>query len=122
MGRTLNTLDKGETRMKISISFRLLLLVKLILTLSLLGILSPFPPLLAAQSLSEVRATGLNTLTSTVTREIGRDANGHWRLIFKKRQEPKDGIWMARTTDGKPVGVVSTRAFLSLGRSKPVPE
>ena len=98
--------------MKIHIPFRLLLLVKLIITLSLLGILSPFPHLLAAQSLSEARATDSNTLTSTAAREIGRDANGHWHLIFKKRQEPKDGIWMARTTNGKPAGVGSTRVLL----------
>jgi len=103
--------------MKICIPFRLLLLVALILTLSLVGILSPFPYLLAAESLSEVRGSGPNPLTYTATREMGRDANGHWYLIYKKRQGPKDGIWMARTTDGKPVGVQSTRAFLSLGQT-----
>ena len=101
--------------MKIHIPFRLLMLVELIITLSFLGILNPFPPLLAAQSLSEVRSTDLNTLTSTPAREIGRDANGHWHLIFKKRQEPKDGKWIARTTNGKPAGVGSTRVLLSPG-------
>ena len=102
--------------MKIFIPFRTSLPVKLIFTLSLLGILSPFPHLLAAESSFEARGTGPNPLTYTATREIGRDANGHWHLIFKKRQGPKDGIWMARTADGKPVGVESTRAFLSPGQ------
>ena len=110
-------MDEGETRMKIPISFRLLRLVKLILTLSLVGILNPFPHLLAAESSFEVRGPGLHPLAFTATREIGRDAKGNWHLIYKKRQGPRDGIWMARTTDGKPAGVQRTRAFLSRGQT-----
>ncbi len=103
--------------MKIPNPFRLLLLVKLILTLSLLGIFNPFPHLLAAEPLFEVRGTDPNPLTFTAAREISRDPSGHWHLIYKKSQGPKDGIWVARTTDGKPVGVQKTRSFLSLGRT-----
>jgi hypothetical protein len=104
-------------KMKISIPFRLFLLVKLILTLSLVGILNPFPHLLAAEPLLEIRGTDPNSLTFTAAREIARDANGHWHIIYKKRQGPENGIWMARTTDGKPVGVQRTRVLLPLGRT-----
>jgi len=107
--------------MKIPIPFRTSLLVKMILALSLLGVLSSYPHPLAAKSLSEARTTRSMTLSSTDAREIGRDASGHWRFIFKKRQEPTDGIWRARAIDGKPAGDGIIRTFLSMGVTSPSP-
>jgi hypothetical protein len=112
-------LDKGEIRMKISNPFRLSLLVKLIITLSLLGILNPFPELAVAESLLGIRGMESTPLTFTAAREIARDANGHWYVVYKKKQESNDGILLARTNDGKPVGVGSSRTFLSLGETIP---